>query len=304
MNPTAIAIDLGGTAIKYGLVDINGQVLWEGIVPTPLGAKEEIINELLRCADRVKAANPQASPLCIGIGTPGLVDYTTGYISGAATQLPSWENFPLGAIISREAHLPAYVDNDANLMGLGEFVFGKTGACRNAIFITVGTGIGGAIFINGELYRGSKNAGGELGCIPFFYEGRQVYWEDFVSMKAMIGRYKNKKNETEILSAWQIFERATAGEPEAQAIIAENAQLLGYGIGGYINVFNPDKVIIGGGVSDTETDYIERVKAAAFVYALPDCCHGLEIVAASLGNKAGFIGAGFFALSMHEKAAP
>lgn len=298
MNPVAIAIDLGGTAIKYGVTDTGGRVLWEDKRPTPLGSREEVIQALLQCIEAAASACQGVEPTCVGLGTPGLVDYTTGYVFGAASQLPLWDDLPLGDILSREAGIPVFVDNDANLMGLGEFAFGSSEPCRDAIFITVGTGIGGAIFINGQLYRGSRNAGGELGCFPFEYKGKVGNWEDFVSMTALIGRYKETTGNTDVGGARYIFEQAAVGDVAARAVIDENAELLGRGIGGYINVFNPQRVIIGGGVSETAYDYIDKVKASAFAWALPACCKHLELVAASLGNKAGFVGAGYFAFSM------
>lgn len=298
MNRTAIAIDLGGTAIKYGLTDAQGHVLWEDKRPTPLGSREEVIEALLQCISKASGACEGVEPCCVGLGTPGLVDYTTGYVFGAATQLPLWDDLPLGDILSRESGIPVFVDNDANLMGLGEFVFGSAKPCRDAIFITVGTGIGGAIFINGQLYRGSRNAGGELGCFPFEYKGEVGNWEDFVSMTALISRYQQATGHTSVAGARQIFELAARGDAAALSVIDENTALLGRGIGGYINVFNPERVIIGGGVSETTSDYIAKIKTAAFAFALPACCDNLEVVAASLGNKAGFVGAGYFALSM------
>lgn len=296
MNPTAIALDIGGTAIKYGLVNASGTILWESLSPTPHTSADALVGELLRCIREIQALGRKPAPTAIGIGTPGMVDVETGTVMGSAFQLPGWENLPLAGLLSAETGLPVFVDNDANLMGLGEFTFGTHKKGKNVLFFTLGTGIGGAIFINGTLYRGSKNAGGELGYIPFNYRDKEGYWEDFASMKALAGQYAAKNPDTPP-SAKMVFDRAAAGDPLAQELIRENIHLVGRGIAGYINIFNPDTIIIGGGVSDSQLDYIERVKHEAFKYALPDCSNGLDIVAASLGNKAGMIGAGYFALS-------
>lgn len=296
MSLSAIAIDLGGTSIKYGLVQENGSVFWESLCPTPNTSADAIVHELLRCIREIRALGISPAPMAIGIGTPGMVDVETGAVLGSAFQLPGWENLPLAAMLRAETGLPVFVDNDANLMGLGEFTFGTHKKGKNVLFFTLGTGIGGAIFINGTLYRGSKNAGGELGYIPFNYHDREGYWEDFASMKALAEQYAGK-NPGMPPSAKLVFERAAAGDQMAKDLIRENIHLVGRGIAGYINIFNPDTIIIGGGVSDSQTGYIEQVKLEAFKYALPDCSKGLDIVAASLGNKAGMIGAGYFALS-------
>lgn len=296
MSPTAIALDLGGTSIKYGLVNGKGSILWESLCPTPNTSADAIVGELLRCIREIQALGKTPAPTAIGIGTPGMVDVETGAVLGSAFQLPGWENLPLAGLLSAQTGLPVFVDNDANLMGLGEYTFGTRKKGKNVLLFTLGTGIGGAIFINGTLYRGSQNAGGELGYIPFNYRGIEGYWEDFASMKALAEQYAGKNPET-APSAKLVFERAAAGDHLAQELIRENIHLVGRGIAGYINIFNPDTIIIGGGVSDSQLGYIEQVKQEALQYALPDCCKGLDIVAASLGNKAGMIGAGYFALS-------
>lgn len=296
MSQTAIALDLGGTSIKYGLVNGNGSILWENLCPTPNTSADAIVGELLRCIREIQALGQTPAPTAIGIGTPGMVDVETGAVLGSAFQLPGWENLPLAGLLSAQTGLPVFADNDANLMGLGEFTFGTHRKGNNVLFFTLGTGIGGAIFINGALYRGSQNAGGELGYIPFNYRDIEGYWEDFASMKALAEQYAGKNPETPP-SAKLVFERAAAGDHLAQELIRENIHLVGRGMAGYINIFNPDTIIIGGGVSDSQLGYIEQVKQEAFKYALPDCCKGLDIVPASLGNKAGMIGAGYFALS-------
>ena len=296
MQPAAIALDIGGTTIKYGLVNLNGAILWESLSPTPHTSADAVVGELLRCIREIQALGTMPAPTAIGIGTPGMVNVETGTVLGSAFQLPGWENLPLAGLLRAETGLPVFVDNDANLMGLGEFTFGTVTKGKNVLFFTLGTGIGGAIFINGALYRGSKNAGGELGYIPFNYRDQEGYWEDFASMKALAEQYTAQNPDTPP-SAKLVFERAAAGDHAARKLIRENAHLVGRGIAGYINIFNPDTIIIGGGVSDSQRDYIEQVKHEAFKYALPDCSNGLDIVAASLGNKAGMIGAGYFALS-------
>lgn len=298
MNQTAIAIDIGGTAIKYGLTDNHGSIIWDDVVPTPHTSREALTDTILQCIRTVRSAVPGKTPVCVGIGTPGMVDIERGYVLGSAFQLPGWENVPLAELIRKETGLPAYVDNDANLMALGEFRFGKGKKGKNVLFFTLGTGIGGAVFINGDLYRGSNNAGGELGCFPMQYEGTDGWWEDFASMKALVGRYQLRTGDRDVVAARQIFEKSAAGDEFAREVIDENARLVGRGIAGYINVFNPDTVIIGGGVSDSQPAYLDRVREVALECSLKECSAGVEIVAASLGNKAGFVGAGCFALKM------
>ncbi len=301
-SQTAVAIDLGGTAIKYGVVTREGEVLLDRILPTPANSRELVIESLVKCVLEARAADPAA--VCIGIGTPGLVDTNRGYVKGGAFQLPGWEDLPLAGLMQAQTGLPVFVDNDANLMGLGEFRFGIRGSLRDVIFFTVGTGIGGAIILNGELYRGHFFAGAELGCFPFAWEGKQGYWEDFASAAALVNRYKTQSGvqaETE-MGGRLVFKRASLGDPVASAAITNHIKALGQGIGGYINIFNPEMIIIGGGLSESGPDYIEAVKTEALKWALPDCSRGVEIRAAVLGNKAGLLGAGWFALEQMPDA--
>ena len=298
MNPTAIAIDIGGTAIKYGLTNSRGSIIWDDLVPTPLTSREALVDAILQCVRKVREAASAYAPACVGIGTPGMVDVERGYVLGSAFQLPDWENLPLARIVTEASDLPAFIDNDANLMALGEFTFGKAPKGKNVLFFTLGTGIGGAVFINGELYRGSKAAGGELGCFPMQYEGKDGYWEDFASMKALVGRYKQRTGDEQVSSAKMVFEKSAQGDDPAKEAIEENARLVGRGIAGYVNIFNPDTIIIGGGVSDSQPEYLARVREVTLQYALKECAEGVEMVAASLGNRAGFVGSGYFALKM------
>lgn len=300
MSPV-ISIDLGGTAIKYGILDPGGNLLWNRQAPTPTSSKKEVIEALTTCIREALEREPDAA--AVGIGTPGLVDSETGLVKGGAFQLPEWENLPLGDILKERTGLPVFVDNDANLMGLGEFRFGMKEHLRNAVFITVGTGIGGAIIINGELYRGHFFAGTELGCFPFSSEGRQGYWEDFASAAALVDRYKqlSGKTEDESVNGKYLFKQAALGDLLAVDCIGYHTQVLGQGIGGYINVFNPEMVIIGGGLSESGPAYIEAVRTESLKWALPDCSRSVRIEAAVLGNRAGLLGAGYFAQTQMER---
>lgn len=296
MNSTAIAIDLGGTAIKYGIITQAGDIRWNRVAATPTGSRTAVVARLIECAREARAADPGA--ICIGIGTPGLIDTDRGYVKGGAFQLPDWAEFPLAEWIAEQTGLPVFADNDANLMGLGEFRFGLEASLQTGIFFTIGTGIGGAIVLNGALYRGHFFAGAELGCFPFTWEGKQGYWEDFASAAALVAWYKIRSGapDSPEINGEFIFRQAAQGDQAALDAISNHTRALGQGIGGYINIFNPEKIIIGGGLSESGPAYLEAIKKEALKWALPDCSRGVEIRAAALGNKAGLLGAGWFAL--------
>ena len=301
----AIGVDLGGTSIKYAVVSNLGKVMWEQMRPTDAGqSRTEVIENIADCIKEAKSfAENFGKVHSVGVGTSGLVDIEKGLVMGGAPNLPDWENLPLASILTKMIDLPVFVDNDANLMGLGEYIYGLKGQGKNLIFLTIGTGIGGAIIINGELYRGFRNAGAELGCIPMNYQGKSGYWEDFASTGAMVSHYMERSGPAAgfKINGKYIVDEFQKGQKLANEIINEHTNLVGTGVAGLINIFNPENVVIGGGISEAGEFYVNKVRAAAKQHALHDCYVGVEISVAKLGNKAGFLGAGYFALHQMHK---
>ena len=294
----AIGIDLGGTFVKYGLISNLGEILFKGELPVSGASCEETLSLIGESIQRVvdDAAEKNIVLNGIGIGTPGVVD--NGVVLGGAENLDRWENINLGAIFSDKFNLPVLVDNDANVMGLGETTFGSANDCSDVIFITVGTGIGGAIVINGELYSGYKNRGGELGHLTIQHDGIECSCggrgclEAYASTSALIKQYADKTGkDVKEIDGRYIIQRYKENEPEAIACLNEHTDYLGHGIAGFINTFSPQKVVIGGGISEAGQFYIDMIKESAFKYSMPDCSTNTDIVSASLGNNAGCLGA-------------
>jgi glucokinase len=295
----AIGIDLGGTFVKYALVSLSGDILFDGKLPIGGNATREdtldaIQNSILQVVDEATKKGIELKG--IGIGTPGLVD--NGVVLGGADNLDRWENIDLATIYSDKFNLPVFVDNDANVMGMGEVAFGAAKDCSDVIFITVGTGIGGAIVINGQLYGGYKNRGAELGHLTIQHDGIDCSCggrgclEAYASTSALVQQYaeKTRRNVDEIDGRY-IIQKFKDNEPEAVACLKDHTDYLGHGIAGFINTFAPQKVVIGGGISEAGQFYIDMIKESAFKYAMPDCSTNTDIVAASLGNNAGCLGA-------------
>ena len=159
----AVGIDIGGTSLKCGLVNEEGKILLSFLVPLQNARTQEEIIQLI--ADAINQCTLQLKkPIAgVGIGFPGLVE--NGVIIGGADNLPGFEELPLGIILKELTGHTIVIDNDANLMGLGELTYGAAKDCTDAVFLTVGTGIGGAILIDKKLYGGFNNRGGELGHI-------------------------------------------------------------------------------------------------------------------------------------------
>ena len=295
----AVGIDLGGTFVKYALVSVSGDILFSGKLPVGGHATREETLDIIQLSIQLvvdKATEKDIQLQGIGIGSPGVVD--NGVVLGGADNLDRWENVDLGNIFSSKFGMPVFADNDANVMGLGEVAFGAAKGNTDVIFITVGTGIGGAIVINGQLYGGYKNRGGELGHLTIKHDGIDCNCggrgclEAYASTSALIQQYADKtgKDVNEI-NGHYIIQRFNENEPEAVACLKDHTDYLGHGIAGFINTFAPQKVVIGGGISEAGQFYIDMIKESAFRYAMPDCSTNTDVVSATLGNNAGCMGA-------------
>ena len=295
----AIGIDLGGTFVKYALLSESGQILFDGKLP--IGGKatrEDTLNTIQQSIQNVvdEAADKKIEIKGIGIGSPGII--YKGVVLGGADNLDRWENIDLGSIYSDKFGMSVFVDNDANVMGLGEVAFGAAKDCTDVIFITVGTGIGGAIVINGQLYGGYKNRGAELGHITIKHDGIECNCggrgclEAYASTTALIQQYTERTGkDATTIDGYYIVEKFKENEPEAVECLQNHTAYLGHGIAGFINTFAPQKVVIGGGISEAGQFYIDMIKKSAFRFAMPDCSVNTDIVSALLGNNAGSMGA-------------
>ncbi|MGI6572370.1 MAG: ROK family protein [Fermentimonas sp.] len=312
---TSIGLDLGGTAIKYALVNRQGEVLHQGTRPSSADiSAEAVIHQLLECINDVRAfANSRQKVALkgIGIGTPGIIDETNRIVLGGAENITGWENIHLAQRIESETKLATILANDANAMGLGESMFGAGKNYQCLVFITVGTGIGGAVIIDGKLFNGYANRGTELGHVPFIANGIDCACgsvgclEAYASTAALIRTFvaeqaaQGVETTEDAVTGKIIVEQYKKGDPLAVKCLNQHCDYLGHGIAGFINVFSPQRVVIGGGLPEAGNFYIEMVRKAAFRYAMGDCAKNTEIVPAQLGNMAGTIGAASLTFTYH-----
>ena len=295
----AIGIDLGGTSIKYALVDKAGFSSFEGRLPSFASVSSaEVIRQLVKAATIVKdeAGKRDWAIKGIGLGTPGIVDETNRVVLGGA------ENIDVASLLEEQTGLPVIVGNDANLMGLGETKYGAGRGCTHVVFLTVGTGIGGAVIIDGKLFNGYANRGTELGHVPLVANGERCACgavgclEHYASTAALVRRFtalateRGLKFDVEI-DGELIVRLYHEAFPLAVDCMNEHFYYLGRGIAGFINIFSPQKIVVGGGVAESGTFYLEKIRQVVKENTIPDCALNTEIVTAELGNKAGFIGA-------------
>ena len=306
MKRYAIGIDLGGTSVKYALIDDEGVFHFQGRVPSKADiSAEAVVGQILYSVNEVNAyaVSNGLKVDGIGIGTPGIVDATSRIVMGGAENIKGWENVYLADLIEKETKLPVMVGNDANMMGLGETRFGAGKGMTDVVFITVGTGIGGAVVIDGKLFGGYANRGTELGHVPLIANGEKCACgatgclEHYASASALVRMFISEAP----AYGYSIPEGGVDGElivrlykeyhPLAVDCLRKHCHYLGQGIAGFINIFSPQLGVIGGGLSDAGQFYIDMVKEEALKNAMPDCAVNTDIVSAGLGNKAGSLGA-------------
>ena len=299
----AVGLDIGGTKIKYALVDQEGNIVYESISPTQSGTgKERVLDNVRKAVKEVLdfAASGKMPVSGIGIGAPGIID--EGLVTGCIGNLPEMEGMPLGKLIEDFFRLPVVVENDANVMGLAEQRFGTARGMTDVIFLTIGTGIGGAMVLNGKLYAGYRNRGAEMGHVFVKFQGRvcscgaRGCMEAEASVQALIEEYRNlliqnKMNIPEDLDGKLIVAQYLKNQDAAIIAMNHHFEYLSYGIAGFINVFSPQKVVIGGGISEAGDFYIEKIREKSLARAMKETSQHVSVELAQLGNKAGFLGA-------------
>lgn len=281
-----IGIDLGGTAIKLGRFDGNGNCLQSLTVPTPQPATPEAV--LLALVEAIDSVDPNRKAGAIGLGTPGPAD-AAGRIARVAINLDGWRDIPLADWLEAKTDRPTILANDANCAGLGESWLGAGKRFRDVIVLTLGTGVGGAIILDGKLFVGYDGAAGELGLItlnpdgPDCNSGNCGSLEAHTSVRAIRRRTGLEPDELGI--------RAAAGDRSAIQFWQEYGRDLGAGIASLIYVLTPQAVIIGGGVSASAEFFFPAIEAELARRVLPSSRTGLQLLTAELGNQAGMVGA-------------
>jgi glucokinase len=301
-------IDLGGSFIKAGLLTGDGQAVESFIVPSMADAgAPSVLSNLHEVGKRLNelAIKYQGELVGIGVGSPGTIRYPVGIVTDASPNIPGWTGINISQIFS-DFPFEVKADNDANCMGLAEHLFGAGKGTSKGFYITIGTGIGGAIVIDGALYRGASYCAGEFGHTVFIYNGaecktgRRGCLEQYVNASALvygaleqIKTYPNSSlaKSAELLTPKMIFEAFNSGDQAAIKAVTENADRLGTAIGSVVNLLNPEIVVIGGGMALGSPDYIMLIKKAIFKFAFESTTSILKVEAAKFGNEAGWIGA-------------
>jgi len=246
-----LGIDWGGTYIKAGVTDNRGKLLFKKVFFSPRFKEESVF--INKVEELIHFAGPKHIA-AVGIGAPGIIDTKEGFIY-YLPNIPGWQNYPLKKVLGKKLNIPVAVDNDANVFALAEARMGSAKGAKRAIFLTLGTGLGGAVIINGNILEGRTSAS-ELGHVPISLKGSRCSCggtgciETFIGNKYLVSRYKRiKKKKNLNIEVKDIFNNALKGEKEALTVWEDFSYALGMFLSGMINVFNPEKIIFGGGVS-------------------------------------------------------
>ena len=281
-----IGIDLGGTGIKLGRFSEDGNCFSSLTIPTPQPATPKAVLDAM--VDAIAQIDPHKNARAIGVGTPGPAD-AAGRIAIVGINLDGWENIPLADWLEARTGLPTIIANDANCAGLGEAWLGAGRRFRNFILLTLGTGVGGAIILDGKLFVGHQGAAGELGLVtlnpdgPPCNSGNQGSLEQYVSVVAIRRRTGMEPEE--------LGKLAKAGDPFALEFWRHYGRDLGIGLTSSIYILAPEAVVIGGGVSASAEFFFPYAIAEIERRVLPSSRARLQLLPAELGNSAGMVGA-------------
>jgi glucokinase len=286
-----IGIDFGGTKILTGLADDKGRLIAAVRLDTEAKqGKKKVIAKLIKSVNLVlaKAGVPLSKVSRIGVGAPGPI--INGAIIASAPNLPGWKKVNLKQILQRAFKKPVVIENDANAAALAEYRFGAGKGSKNMIYMTVSTGIGGGIILDGKLYRGSTGTAGEVGHMIIDPKGPKCGCGNHGDLEALssgpsIARAAGQKD------AVKAVEVARKGNKRAKKAIADAAKNLGIGIGNLNNLLNIDIVVIGGGVSNMKELIFTPARHWAKEVSLLEPGKHLKIVPAKLKDHVGVMGA-------------
>ena len=308
----AIGADIGRYSFDIAVVNFGGDVITRKSIPLKREySKDYLILKLVKAISEIRSevASDGINPICTGISVKGFIDHQAGIVLGPDHGIKGWSNVPLAKVIGKETGLPAFVGNDANLMTIAEHRFGVARDFKNVVLVGLRTtGIGGGIIINGTLYRGVNNAGGEIGQMIINYrdglsdKGIRGSFEHFACATALVRRYaelkkiKYRKNRP-MPSAKDIFELSYRKEKAAVRAVRENAEIVGIGIANLITIFAPEIIVIGGGMAQARDSYIGMIRESASNNSLENCRTEVRIERAMLGSNASLLGSAYYSMT-------
>lgn len=313
----AVGVDVGGTRIAAGLVERKGRLLREVRTLTPRQAGPfAIVDAIIELIEDVASGAHPGEIAGIGVGLPAQIDFLKQSVE-FCTNLPLAGVDMRSLIMSRLRH-PVTIDNDGNCAGIGESRFGAAKGIRDFVMITLGTGVGGALFLDGEPYRGARGLGAEIGHMVVTLDGPPCpcggngHIESYLGRPAIAARGREAAQEyrgrairehaggdAERVTAEDVINAALKGDEIAREILLDAGRVLGESLVGIVNLLNPRLIVVGGGIGESCSFLVERATEVIDQYALAGR-RDVRVVQAELGNDAGVLGAAALAFDEHD----
>jgi glucokinase len=314
-------VDFGGTAAKIGIVDEKGKLFGTERLEISSGQSYEDIFGMVAHGIRRRCRELNVDLAAIGIGSPGFIDRSEGRVLQGSENLPAFKNRSLVNYLREDFMLPVFADNDANCAAAGELKFGVGAGYASFVLITLGAGVGGALVLEGRVFRGTRGLAGEIGhlCLdahgPYCSCGSRGCFEQYASGPAIERSYREKvakrsraaggeatrirppsdppgdRPDSQPITAETVFRRAKAGDPSASEVVLETGLHIARVFGSLVNIFNPQACIIGGGISAAGRDLLQLVEENIADFAWPLPLQEVKIHIAALQNEAGVLGA-------------
>ena len=305
-SATAIGFDFGATTIKTGVVR-DGSILEKGkVIETRQdGNTDALIQEMIDEIQVLRTKHPETK--AVGFGVPGIINPITGVVINL-TNVKGWKQIPLRSIVQKKTGLVANLENDAKAMAYAEWRHGAGAQVPNVVCVTLGTAVGGALILNGRLYRGATFVAGEIGQMSIDYQGVDYVYGNKGALEAYVGHYKIAGRAKEIYSAAgkeisdeeadpkNLSAAAARGDRLAKAVWQDIGLRIGVGLTNVIWLVNPDRIVLGGGVAQAGEHLFKYIRETGEHRCEKTFWEKLEIVPATLGNDAGIIGAASLAL--------
>lgn len=292
-----VAIDLGGTNLKAALFNQRFKIIGKSISNTRnFAGQDRLISAIISSLNSLIRENniDKTMILGFGVGLPGPIDIKRGMVH-FFPNIPGWKNVKLKSILQRKTGFKCFLDNDANLMCLAEYRLGAARGSRNVLCITLGTGVGGGIILNGTIYRGSSFAAGEIGHLPINENGPKCNCGGKGCLETYVGNQRIIKIAERIFKKKYSLEKlsmlAAKGHRGAFKFWKEVGGHLGRGLVGVVNLLNPDCIVIGGGIADAGKPLFDEVRRVVNSDAMKVQARHVKILKAKLGYHAGLIGA-------------
>lgn len=299
MAKYVIGVDVGGTNIKLGLATSSVEVIDRAKFATKsfTSDRSTLIHAIAKQISSLIERNgiPGKKIKGIGIGLPGLIDNANGVVR-FLPNIPGWKNVPLKKFLEKELDIPVFLENDVNLIALGEWKFGAGRNSDNMVCMTLGTGVGGGLILGGRLYRGPGFSAGELGHIPINEDGPACGCGSYGCLESYVGNKRlvlraQQMTKDQTMSLEGMHALAKNGDKTALKFWEETATHIGNGLVSVVNMLNPQRIVIGGGVSNNHEFLFKTINTVIRKRAMMTPASMVKIVRAQLGNDAGILGA-------------